>query len=218
MPARLGFNELAGDAHLIAGPLDTPLKHVTGAEPPPDVADIDALPLEDERGAARDHEQGTEARQRRGDFFHDPVRKPVGVRIAGNALEREDGKRRPVVFALRGRLTVWRSRLRDIEAVAALDDRAKHPTVGVADHAPNLTHALRDAVLGDRHVRPNGLEKLVARHDAPWIARQRQEKLERFRSQRNLGPAAVAQGAAAHVQHDISEPKRLHASHSGRMP
>jgi hypothetical protein len=61
---------------------------------------------------------------------------------------------------------------------------------------------LRDAVLGHRHVGPNNIEKLVARHDAPRIAGQRQEQVEGFRSQRNLGSVAVAQGAAAHVQHE----------------
>ena len=58
----------------------------------------------------------------------------------------------------------------DVKAVAALDDRAKEPALGVADRAPSFAHALRDAVLGDRHVGPNGVEKLVARQDTAGIA------------------------------------------------
>ena len=86
----------------------------------------------------------------------------------------------------------WGRRKHHIEAVAALDDRAEDPALWVADRAPNLTHALRDAVLGHRHVGPNNIEKLVARHDVPWIAGQRQKQVEGFRPQRNLGSVAAA--------------------------
>jgi hypothetical protein len=58
----------------------------------------------------------------------------------------------------------------DLQAVSALDDRTKDPALGVADRAPNLAHALGDAVFSDGHVRPDGVEELIARHHAPRIA------------------------------------------------
>jgi hypothetical protein len=49
---------------------------------------------------------------------------------------------------------------------AALDDRAQYPPLGVADGAPTFTHALGDAVLGVRHVGPDGVEQFVPRYHA----------------------------------------------------
>ena len=93
--ASLGFDELASDAQLLPHLLDTALEDVTGAEPLCDVTDIHALPLEVECGAAGDHEQGTEARQGRRDFLHNPVREPFGagsLELFWNGSTASDGR------------------------------------------------------------------------------------------------------------------------------
>src|SRR5580693_6748050 len=98
----------------------------------------------------------------------------------------------------------------DVQAIPALYDGAQDPPLWVADRAPNLAYALSDIVLGDRHVGPDGVEQLVARHQTARVAGQRQKKGEGFRSQRDLCSIAVAQQGAVDLERHVSEPEHLH--------
>ena len=98
----------------------------------------------------------------------------------------------------------------NVQAIAALYDGAQDPPLWVADRASNLAYALSDIVLGDRHVGPDGVEQLVARHQTARVAGQRQKKVEGFRPQRDLCSVAVAQQGAVDLERYVSEPEHLH--------
>ena len=223
MAAGLGFDELAGDPPLLPGAAHAALKNIADAEPLADITHIRALALEAERGVARDHEQGAEARQGCRNLLHDPVGEPFRVRIVGDGLEWKDNERRPRRFGRRSSRALRRPGRSpglnfDLQAVAALDDCAQDPPLAVADRAPNVAHALGDAVLGDRHVGPDGVEQLITRQDAPRMARQHEEEVEGLRPKRDLCSIAVAQHGAVDVQQYISEPEHLHGGPPSRAP
>ena len=79
------------------------------------------------------------------------------------------------------------------EAVAAARDRLDVLRVGgiVAERLTQLGHRLRQRVVGDRHVGPQGPEQIVLRDQHRRPGRQKQQQVDDLRRERDVG--AVAQ-------------------------
>ena len=71
----------------------TAFEDVAHAEAPPDLADVDVLAFEGERGIARDDEELRELRQRRDDVFRDAVGEIFLLRVAAHVGEGQHGDR-----------------------------------------------------------------------------------------------------------------------------
>ena len=96
MRAGRGLDQLAGDAHPVAGLAHAAFEHVAHAELAADLLDVDGLALVGEGRIARDHEQRLEARQRGDDVLDHAVGEIFLLGIAAHVLERQHRDRRLV--------------------------------------------------------------------------------------------------------------------------
>jgi hypothetical protein len=108
---------------------------LTRAKPLTDVTDIDALALEGKGRIACDHEKLAEVQEGGSDLLHDSVGEPIHAWVVGHALERQDSHRWPALVDRDvGRVIRRVSRGLglnfDVQAIAALDDRAQDSPSG----------------------------------------------------------------------------------------
>ncbi|MNE31896.1 hypothetical protein D3C80_1254860 [compost metagenome] len=91
--AGTGFDQLAGNAHALAGLAHAAFEHVAHAKGLADPLHIDTLALEGKAGVAGDHEQPADARQRGDDVLDHAIGEIVLVRVTAQVLERQHGNR-----------------------------------------------------------------------------------------------------------------------------
>src|SRR5262249_26109825 len=96
MRAGASIDELARDAHAVAGFADTAFEQIAHAELASDLFYVHAPTLVSEAGIACDHEQRTHARERSDDLFHHAIGEVLLLNIATHILERQHGDRWPV--------------------------------------------------------------------------------------------------------------------------
>src|SRR5262249_17979313 len=77
VPAALGLDQLAGDAHPTCRPAHAAFEHVAHAELAPDLADVGGFPLVGKARIARDDEQPLDARQAGDDVLDHTVDKII---------------------------------------------------------------------------------------------------------------------------------------------
>jgi hypothetical protein len=82
----------------------------------------------------------------------------------------------------------------------------------IAQRSPNLADALRQGVIGDRHIRPDGLDQLVLAHQPVGILDQIAKQLEGLGTELDL-MAVGAQATGGEVQGESVE--TVYAAHSG---
>src|SRR5690606_24765573 len=126
----------------------------------------------------------------------------------GRARERETANR-PRASAPLGRRAQRVVRRRPLgdrcgEHVAAARDRADRLLRLVVERATDLDEALRERVVGDDDVRPDGADQLVLGHELAVALDEVGQDLERLGSQLDLR-AVAAQEAAVEVKREVAE-------------
>ena len=200
-----GLDQLAGHAHMVAGPAHAALEHVAHAEVTADGLHVDRLALVDECRVARDHEQPLDARQSGDDLRDHPVGEILLLSITAQIVKRQHGDRRPVS-----------------PTHAPAVDRLPAVVGDLADETDTLARhgadqALCLAAVADRLARgidpagqgrfrndppaPDRVQQIVLGDDAVAIADQVHQQVEDLRFEGNRF-AAPPQFAALHVEHD----------------
>ena len=98
-----------------------------------------------------------------------------------------------------------RRRERRREHVSATRHCPNHLLRLITERAPDLEEALRQRIVGDGRLRPDGVDELALGDQAAVALDEIREHLERLAAQRHL-PGALPQEAAVQIEHEVAEP------------
>jgi hypothetical protein len=83
--------------------------------------------------------------------------------------------------------------LADIEQIAATGNRPDHHAVNIAELLAQLANALHQRIVGNCHVAPNGIVKLLLGDETPGILGEMAQEMERLRPQIEVASATRTQ-------------------------